>query len=282
LSSVTLRLLSYNIRYGGAGREDDIAAVITACAPDVVVLQEATDPNVVLRLSELTGLAHWGSRIGHSTAFLSRAPVTHHAWHSPRGARHPFLEIVPEGHPVRIFGLHLSAWFSNWSERRRAREIRFFLDGIREHHQGFHIITGDFNALAPGEHLDSRPMPAWIRAMVWMSGRDIARKTIQVMLDEKYVDVWRRLNPVGDGYTFPTWGAHVRLDYMFTPERYSSRFTQCSVVTGAGSASDHYPLLTSVADEIGAEAGGEKPDVARHAIGVTHHAIGATKRQHTE
>jgi exodeoxyribonuclease-3 len=248
---VTLRLLSYNIRYGGGGRETDIAAVINACTPDVVVLQEATDPNVVSRLSDLTGLAHWGSRIGHSTGFLSRGPITHHAWHNPRGTRHPFLEIVPDGHHVRIFGLHLSAWFSNWSERRRAREIRLLLEGIREHQHGFHIIVGDFNALAPGERLDVTPMPAWIRAMVWMSGRDIARKTIQVMLDEKYVDVWRRLNPIGDGYTFPTWGAHVRLDYMFAPERYSSRFAECSVVTSAGSASDHFPLLAAVADEIG-------------------------------
>jgi exodeoxyribonuclease-3 len=264
---VTLRLLSYNIRYGGAGRENDIAAVINQCAPDVVVLQEATDPNVVSRLADLTGLAHWGSRIGHSTGFLSRGPITHHAWHSPRAARHPFLEIVPEGHQVRIFGLHLSAWFSNWSERRRAREIRLLLDGIRAHQHGFHIIVGDFNALAPGERLDVTPMPAWIRAMVWMSGRDIARRTIQVMLDEKYVDVWRRVIPVGDGYTFPTWGAHVRLDYMFTPERYASRFTECSVVTHAGSASDHFPLLASVADDVGVAA---------------HRAITATEQQRTE
>ena len=264
---MTLRLLSYNIRYGGAGREDDIAAVINACAPDVVVLQEASDPNVVSRLADLTGLAHWGSRIGHSTGFLSRGPVTHHAWHSPRGARHPFLEVVPEGHQVRIFGLHLSAWFSNWSERRRAREIRLLLDGIREHQHGFHIIAGDFNALAPGERLDSSPMPAWIRAMVWMSGRDIARKTIQVMLDEQYADVWRRLHPQGEGYTFPTWGAHVRLDYMFAPDRYAARFTACDVVKGvanAAQASDHFPLLAAVADEIavGSVDGAGQPAVA--------------------
>jgi exodeoxyribonuclease-3 len=130
------------------------------------------------------------------------------------------------------------------------------LEGIREHQHGFHIIAGDFNALAPGERLDVAPMPAWIRAMVWMSGRDIARKTIQVMLDERYVDVWRRLNPVGHGYTFPTWGPHVRLDYMFAPERYGSRFTDCSVVTSAGSAaSDHYPLVATIADEVAATSG---------------------------
>jgi len=249
---VTLRLLSYNIRYGGTGREEAIAAVIRACAPDVVVLQEATDPDVVSRLADLSELSHWGSRAGHSTGFLSRMPVAHHAWHSPLGARHPFLEVVPEGYPVRIFGLHLSAWFSKWSERRRAREIRLLLDGIREHQHGFHLIAGDFNALAPGERLQVAQMPRWIRAMVWVSGRDIARDTIQVMLDEHYADTWRRLHPGVDGYTFPTWSPHVRLDYVFTPERYAGRIAACEVVTApaeAANASDHFPLFVRVVEE---------------------------------
>ena len=246
---MTLRLLSYNIRFGGSGREAAIAAVIRACAADVVVLQEATDPAVVARLAELAGLPHWGSRARHSTGFLSRLAVTHHAWHSPLGARHPFLEIVPEGTQLRIFGLHLSAWFSKWSERRRAREIRSLLDGIREHQHGFHLIAGDFNALAPGERLQVAQMPRWIRAMVWVSGRDIARDTIQVMLDEGYADSWRRMHPGSDGYTFPTWSPHVRLDYIFTPERYAERITECKVVKDvpeAAAASDHYPLLAAI------------------------------------
>jgi len=86
---------------------------------------------------------------------------------------------------------------------------------------------------------------------VWVSGRDIARETIQVMLDERYVDAWRRRNPIGDGYTFPTWGAHVRLDYVFTPERYASRIADCAVVLDADrakEASDHYPLFAAFTD----------------------------------
>ena len=248
---MSLRFLSYNIRYGGTGRDTQIASVIRSCDPDVVVLQEATDPQVVARVAELAGYEHWGSRPGYSTAFLSRLEVEHHAWLGARGAKHPFLEVVlADPHP-RIFGLHLSAWFSKWSERRRAREIRHLLSAIREHQDGFHLIAGDFNALAPGERLQLAQMPRWIRAMVWVSGRDIARDTIQVMLDAQYVDVWRRLHPVGDGYTFPTWGAHVRLDYVFTPDRYAGRIAQCVVVReapDAAAASDHYPLFAAVAD----------------------------------
>lgn len=244
-----LRLLSYNIRYGGTGREAMLASVINAARPDVVVLQEATDPRVVARLAELGEFAAWGSRPGHSTGFLSRIPVEHHAWHHPRASRHAFLEVALEGTNVRVFGLHLSAWFSKWSERRRAREIRALLEGIREHQEGFHLIAGDFNALAPGELLEAARMPRWIRAMVWLSGRDIERATIQVMLDEGYADAWRTLRPGEPGYTLPTWDPHVRLDYVFTPKRYADRLSACEVVQEPAvvkEASDHLPLLVEV------------------------------------
>jgi exodeoxyribonuclease-3 len=249
---VTRRLLSYNIRYGGTGREAALGAVIGAAAPDVVVLQEATDPGVVARLAQAAGYSAWGSRPGHSTGFLSRLPVAHHTWHYPRASRHAFLEVALEGTGWRVFGLHLSAWFSKWSERRRAREIRALLHSIREHQHGFHVIAGDFNALAPGERLEVGRMPRWIRAMVWLSGRDIARSTIQVMLDGGYVDTWRSLHPDESGYTFPTWGPHVRLDYVFTPARYASRIRSCEVVLGPAdqirAASDHLPLAVQIED----------------------------------
>jgi exodeoxyribonuclease-3 len=249
---VSLRFLSYNIRYGGIGREAQLASVIDTCTPDVVVLQEATDPGVVARVAEKAGFPHWGSRPGYSTGFLSRLPVAHHAWHSARGAKHAFLEVVLDDPHPRIFGLHLSAWFSKWSERRREREIRMLLDGIREYQHGFHLIAGDFNALAPGERLQLAQMPRWIRAMVWVSGRDIARDTIQVMLTAKYMDLWRKLHPTEEGYTFPTWSPHVRLDYIFTPEKYASRVSECTVVKDgpdAAAASDHYPLFAVIANE---------------------------------
>jgi endonuclease/exonuclease/phosphatase family metal-dependent hydrolase len=247
---VTRRVLSYNIRYGGTGREAPLAAVIGAAAPDVVVLQEATNPVVVARLAESGKFAAWGSRPGYSTGFLSRIPVAHHAWHHPRASRHAFLEVVLDGVDCRLFGLHLSAWFSSWSERRRAREIRALLDGIREHQHGFHLIAGDFNALAPGELLEVARMPRWIRAMVWLSGRDIARDTIQVMLDEGYVDAWRTLHGGEPGYTFPTWDPHVRLDYVFTPARYAGRIGLCEVMRTPAeevrAASDHLPLAVEI------------------------------------
>lgn len=243
---MTLRLLSYNIRFGGRGREARLAEVIKSVSPDLVVFQEASDPRVIEQLAEATGLTNWAARRGHSIGYISRAEVAHHEWHHPVGARHSFLEIVLAGSEARVFGLHLSARFSKWSERRRAREIRALLKGIERHQEGFHVLVGDFNTLAPGELLDVRRMPAWIRALIWISGRDIQRETIQVMLDAGYADGYRHLHPAEKGYTFPVWDPHLRLDYVFLPAPFARRLTACQVMhqtAGAAAASDHFPLL---------------------------------------
>lgn len=241
-----LKLLSYNIRFGGRGRERELAEVIRAVAPDVVVFQEAIDPDVIGRLAAATDLPFWAARREHSIGYISRLKPSHHEWHYPAGAKHSFLEIVLEGSEARIFGLHLSSMFSKWSERRRVREIRALLKSIERHQEGFHVLVGDFNTLAPGEILDVRRMPAWIRAIVWLSGRDIQRETIQLMNDSNYVDGYHLLHPSDKGYTFPVWDPHLRLDYVFIPSGFTRRLVQCEVVTEpvvASRASDHFPLL---------------------------------------
>jgi endonuclease/exonuclease/phosphatase family metal-dependent hydrolase len=246
---VRLRLLSYNIKFGGRGREEQIAAVIRDADPDVVLLQEATDRLAVQRVAELAGMPSWDSRVNYSTGFLTRLPVESYNWVLPDQSRHAFLELSIREPVVRFFGLHLSAWFSNWNERQRHVEIAALLTSIKEHQHGLHFIAGDFNALAPGEVLRVDRMPPWIRAMVWLSGRDIARHTIQHMLDQQYVDAWAVLHPDQAGYTFPAWDPHVRLDYVFTPSRYQSALRNAEVFTrpnAASEASDHYPLMVDL------------------------------------
>jgi exodeoxyribonuclease-3 len=246
---VKLRLLSYNIKFGGRGREEQIAAVIRSANPDIVLLQEATDRLVVGRIAELTSLPTWDSRVNYSTGFLTRLSVASYNWHLPRRSRHAFLEIAIAQPSIRFFGLHLSAWFSNWNERQRRLEIQALLASIKEHQDGLHFIAGDFNALAPGEVLRVERMPPWIRAMVWLSGRDIARHTIQHMLDQQYVDAWAQTHTDEPGYTFPTWDPHVRLDYVFTPARYRESISAAEVFTSApeaARASDHFPLLVDL------------------------------------
>jgi endonuclease/exonuclease/phosphatase family metal-dependent hydrolase len=246
---VIVKLLSYNIRFGGRGRERDLAEVIRSAAPDMVVFQEAIDPQLISRLATATNLPFWAARREHSIGYISRLEVANHEWHYPAGAKHSFLEIVLPGSEARIFGLHLSSMFSKWSERRRVREIQALLKSIERYQDGFHVLVGDFNTLAPGEVLDVRRMPAWIRGLVWLSGRDIQRDTIQHIKDSGYVDGYRHLRPEEKGFTFPVWDPHLRLDYVFLPKGFADRLIRCEVFTQSDKtlrASDHYPLLADL------------------------------------
>lgn len=243
-----LRVLSYNICRGGAGKVEQIAAVIAAVTPDIVVLQEATAPAVIEQLAARTGMAQCASAKGESLAFMSRQTVRHFQWHHPRLSRHAFLEIDPGPGELRIFGVHLSALYSAWTERHRVVELRALLANIARHQHGFHVLAGDFNTLAPGDLLDFRKLPNRLRALVWLSGGRIRWRTIQLVLDAGYIDGYRALHAGNSGYTFPSWAPHVRLDYVFAPAGFSNRIQSCEIVShpAAPAASDHLPLLAEV------------------------------------
>jgi endonuclease/exonuclease/phosphatase family metal-dependent hydrolase len=246
-----LRLLSYNIRLGGNGREKWIAGVINSCSPDMVILQEAIRPEVVERLAKECSLPKWGASTGDSLAYLARTDIAHHAWRQVRLARRRYMEIVLPGTSTRIFGVHLAAIHSNVTERRREHELRSLLAGIAQHQHGFHVVTGDFNTLAPGEQLDMSRLPLRYRAFAWITGRKIRWKTIQLLLDAGYVDGYRLLHKMDTGHTFPTWDPHVRLDYVFVPKVFAERLTRCDVVRdapGLKEASDHFPLLFEITE----------------------------------
>lgn len=239
-----LKLLSYNIRHGGAGREALIAAAIRSAQPDLVVFQEATQPQVIERLARDTGMEQWGTQPRESLGFISRRAVAHVSWHKPRVSRHAFMEIVPAGTAWRIFGVHLSAVHAAWTEHRRVYELRALLAAIARHQPGPHALVGDFNTLAPGELLDIRKLPARLRALVWISGGDIRWRTIATILEAGYRDVFREQHPDEVGSTFPTWDPHIRLDYLFVPGPFAGHVQECAVHDSSDvrRASDHLPL----------------------------------------
>lgn len=240
--------MSYNIRHGGRGREEALVRVINACAPDVVMLQEARDAGVVERLAADTGMAQWGAFRRQSLGFLSRQAVAHHEWHKPRISRHAFLEVVTAGEQLRIFGVHLSAVHAAWTERRRGLEVRALLASVGAHRHGLHVLIGDFNTLAPGALLDLTRLPLRLRPFVWLSGGRVRWRVVRQVLDAGYEDAHRRLSPDDSGVTFPTWDPHLRLDYVFVPTTFADAVTRCEVVRdhGAAEASDHFPLVADI------------------------------------
>jgi exodeoxyribonuclease-3 len=214
-----------------------------------VIFQEATVPEVIAALAHGAAMPHCAAMPKLSLGFMSRVPIASHSWHRPRVSRHAFLEIVPAGLPIRLFGVHLSAVFAALTERRRALELRALIGAIEREQHGFHAVAGDFNTLAPGELFDFKALPQKVKATLWLSGGRVRWRTIRMMLDAGYADAFRALHPGDPGLTLPAASPQVRLDYVFVPSAQLPRVTRCEVIRTppAPDASDHFPLLAEFA-----------------------------------
>ena len=245
---MTFRLLTYNILKGGTGRAEAIAKVINSVAPDLVLVQEATDPATLEKIAELTQMAEWRTYQRQSLGFLSRQPVAHKQWLTPRGSRHAFLEVVPQGDKVRVFGVHLSAVLAAWTERMREAELCSLLRAVDEHKSRFHVLTGDFNTVAPGEEFKVGKLPMRLRPLMWITGNRVRWRTIQTVIDAGYTDSFRTLHPSEPGMTLPTVAPLLRLDYVFVPTPQADRVIACDVVKApeAVAASDHFPVVADL------------------------------------
>jgi endonuclease/exonuclease/phosphatase family metal-dependent hydrolase len=139
--------------------------------------------------------------------------------------------------------------FAALTERRRVFELRALVGAIQREQHGFHVVAGDFNTVAPGELFDFAALPQRVKATLWLSGGRVRWRTIQLMLDAGYADVFRSLHPEDPGLTLPATGPQVRLDYVFVPRADLGRVTRCDVIRTppARDASDHCPVLAEVA-----------------------------------
>ena len=70
-----LRLVSYNIRFGGRGRDGLISDVLGKLEPDVVVFEEAYDPRVLESIGTRLGMSQVMARSDHSVAAMARVPL---------------------------------------------------------------------------------------------------------------------------------------------------------------------------------------------------------------
>jgi exodeoxyribonuclease-3 len=241
------RIVTYNIRHGGIGREDVIARVLRSTPADVVLLQEAVSPAVVERLARDCGYPYWQARAGYSLAMMSRAAVAGVAWRRSFWTRRAVLRLEMSAGLI-VFGVHLSAIHSNVTEWRRVREVRSLLSLVARDGDRRHIIAGDFNTLAQGEVLDLARLPPHLRAVTWLTGRRIRWRIVGMMLEAGYVDAFRLRDTDGRGYSFPSVDPHLRLDYAFVRSQEAALVLGCEVVhhEAAARASDHLPLCLSL------------------------------------
>ena len=158
------RILSYNILVGGTGRVNQLTQIIKSADPDVVGLVETTNPHVVEALAERLGMQYRMSGnprhpVDWQVALLSRLPIVRTQVHTRPGIlMKPVLEVGVEeadGRELTVFVTHLSAAFyqGRAGDGIRRREVREILRIMEAKQRTPHLLMGDFNALAPGDHL---------------------------------------------------------------------------------------------------------------------------------
>jgi exodeoxyribonuclease III len=243
---VTLRVVSYNIRFGGGRRVPLIGAFLSRLEPDIVVLQEATNRYAVDRLAELTGLTHVASSPGVSVAALARSPFGATTWHSPPGTR-AFLEFRPSDSDLRFIGLHLPSGLSGRGERIRIRQLEAMAPTIGPASANGTVLIGDLNSVAPGDEPGVAAMPFWLRLLLRFDG-PIRTDVLDRLLSAGWVDVFRSLHPDQPGNTLPAIAPQVRLDYLLAGTSLVPRIQSCEPAHDAEfvRASDHLPLVTVI------------------------------------
>jgi endonuclease/exonuclease/phosphatase family metal-dependent hydrolase len=247
-----LKILTYNILDGGAGRQALILQVLQLARPDVVILQEVYQAQFVEHLGQALAMQPFfgvGNRQRH-VALLSRLPVVSIQSHHPyppiwRNFVEAELEYRP-GQRLKLFGIHPMAGLELPLEAWRGWEASTVLRYSRPYQNTPCLIGGDFNAIAPLDAVDIRRMPPWMRAMILLQGNRIYRISLRAYLRAGFIDSFRRLNPQAGGFTYPTQRPNTRLDYLLVNAALAPAMRRCQVLQepeAAHTASDHYPVM---------------------------------------
>jgi endonuclease/exonuclease/phosphatase family metal-dependent hydrolase len=216
----TFRVMTYNILFGGVGRESLIRDVVSAVHPDVVVFTEVTSADSLDAIADVVG-PHRAGGTGRSSrehpAIVSRWPILERHPLGPPWAPHKWVEatLEPYGGPrVNIVGVHLvpqPLWpFEIW---RRA-EVRSLLKRLRTRAAVPQIIAGDFNTLMVGDPLRREGGAVWVRAQ-WALQGGWPRWALKELTNAGYTDCYRACHEREPGFTVPAWNPGARLDHVF-------------------------------------------------------------------
>jgi endonuclease/exonuclease/phosphatase family metal-dependent hydrolase len=216
----TFRVMTYNILFGGVGRESLIRDVVSAIGPDVVVFTEVTSDDSFGTIADVVGPHRAGvagrSRREHP-AIVSRWPIIQSDLLGPPWAPRKWVAatLQPFGGPrVHIVGVHLAPQPLWPLEIWRRVEVRSLLQQLRVRAGTAQILAGDFNALMVGDPLRRQGAAPWVRAQ-WAVQGGWPRWALRELTDAGYTDCYRACHEREAGFTAPAWNPGVRIDYVF-------------------------------------------------------------------
>jgi endonuclease/exonuclease/phosphatase family metal-dependent hydrolase len=256
-----MRLSSYNILDGGEGRADPLAEVLLAQKPDIVVIVEADDADVLTRLGKRLNMDFVrGEGKKGAAAIFSRWTIRDSVNHAALDKRihKSFLEatiLSPAGAEWTIGAVHLSAHAAEENERKREEELKAVLDGFKpmRKSKARHIICGDFNSNSPVQKIDIAKCKKATQEEYAENGNVIPRRVVQKILDAGYIDTLHAFDQTAgeSAGTFTTQTPGQRVDYIFAygidPKSIRAAWIETDRL--AKYASDHFPIGVELAEE---------------------------------
>ena len=249
-----MRLLSYNILYGGVGRADPIAEILEAQRPDIVVLLEADELLVVERIAGRLQMdfVHSAGR-KHGCAVLSRYAIRDSVnfalLHSDLTNSFTLATMVdPGGRIWRVGAVHLHARATFADEEVRLKEteaILYLTRKLRDVGMS-HILAGDFNANSPIQKIVREKCKPSTQEQMDQNGGLLPRQVISRLLEEAYVDALhaRWGEKAGEMGSFSTQHPGQRVDYILAHGIPAGQIADAWIENDrlATYASDHYPI----------------------------------------
>ncbi|GAB4456173.1 MAG: endonuclease/exonuclease/phosphatase family protein [Anaerolineae bacterium] len=246
----TLRVLTYNLYFGGTDRLEEIYTVLAHVGADIIGLTEADDPAVVAALAARLGLHHiWAKGSGdRHIATLSRYPIAEWQIYRTPPLTQAVLETklaLPNG-AISVYNAHFLPTLLLPFEVRRWQAVGKLLQVIQSRRPGAHLIMGDLNAIARGDRVLQRNNPARMRRLMALQLNMIFRLALPRLLKAGYTDCFRHLHPHDDGFTWMPGNLTTRYDYILADPAMTARLQTCRVIDNIKAvctASDHLPLL---------------------------------------
>ncbi len=245
-----LRLLTYNILYGGIGHEAEIVEVLRFAQADVILLLEVTEAAVVMNFAASLNMHSFVAEGNQfSMALLSRWSIIQaKSYHPFPPIRDTVLDAGIEyetGGCFYVIGVHPVASPGTLIETWRIWELSVALKRAAAHRENPCVMAGDFNAIAPGDQVVTDSAARYMRLLYKLQLGRIFRQAIRRIQAAGFVDCYRHLH-TDDGFTIPAPNPKVRLDYIFANPQAEAGLMCCEVVTHPEAvhfASDHYPLV---------------------------------------
>jgi len=144
---MTIRIMTYNILYGGVGRESLICDVVRAIAPDIAVFTEVTAAKSFDAIAAAVGphrARGGGPAAREYPVIVSRWPIVRSDRHGPPWAPQKWIEATTQpfgGSPLTVHGVHLAPQLLWPFELWRRAEVRHLLKRLRATAETAHVVV---------------------------------------------------------------------------------------------------------------------------------------------